>query len=136
MLFGGDTMTGLVIEGIATAPAAATPLEALAHALDAVGQGAFTLARREFVARRRAVIAANPELQEREALKGLGLIASMIGALERRGVPDLAARVSAELGALAWTIAYERWSDTANGEAFGDVARRTLAEVQVASALC
>jgi hypothetical protein len=65
------------------------------------GAEAFTSDRREFGARRQAVIAANPELREREALKGLGLIASMIDALERRGVPDLTACVAAGLGALA-----------------------------------
>jgi AcrR family transcriptional regulator len=135
VLFGGDTMAGLVIEAIAAAPAAATPLEAVAHVLGAVGREAFTPARREFVARRRAVIAANPELQEREALKGLGLTASMIGALERRGAPALTSRVAAELGALAWKVAYERWSDTANDDEFSEVARRALGEVQAATTL-
>jgi hypothetical protein len=108
----------------------------VACALDAAGRHAFTPARREFTARRRAVIAANPELREREALKGLGLTASMAGALSRRGVPGLAARVAAELGALAWDIAYERWSDTASGGDFSEAARRALGEVQAASALC
>ena len=135
VLFGGDTMTGLLVKGIAAAPAAATPLEAVAYALDTIGRKAFTPDRREFSARRRAVIAANPELQEREALKGLGLTASMIDALKRRGVPDLTSRVAAELGALTLKIAYERWSDTTNGDEFGEVARRTLSEVQAASAL-
>jgi hypothetical protein len=46
------------------------------------------------------VIASHPDLQEREALKGIGLTASMADALTRRGVPDLIARVTAELGAL------------------------------------
>jgi len=55
---------------------------------DAVGRQAFTPGLREFSARRRAVIAANPELQEREALKGLALAVSMAGALMQRGVPD------------------------------------------------
>ena len=59
---------------------------------------------------------ANPELQERKALKGLGLTASMAGALNRRGVPDLTSRVAAELGALASKIAYERWTTTADGD--------------------
>jgi AcrR family transcriptional regulator len=136
VLFGGDTMTGLLVTGIAAAPAAATPLEAVAHALDTVGREAFTPARREFTARRRAVIAANPELREREALKGLGLTASMIDALKRRGVPDLTSRVAAELGALTLTIAYERWSDTTDGDEFGEVARRALRELRAASALC
>jgi AcrR family transcriptional regulator len=136
VLFGGDAMAGLLAKGIAAAPATATPLEAVAHALDMVGRKSFTPARREFSARRRAVIAANPELQEREALKGLRLTASMIDALKRRGVPDLTSRVAAELGALAMKIAYERWNDTANSEDFSEIARRSLTEVQAASALC
>jgi hypothetical protein len=44
--------------------------------------------------------------------------------------------VAAELGALSLTIAYERWSDTPNGDEFGELARRTLREVQAASAMC
>jgi AcrR family transcriptional regulator len=136
VLFGGDTMGRLLAEAIAAAPATATPLEAVAYALDAAGREAFTPARREFSARRRAVIAATPELQEREALKGLGLTASMTDALKRRGVPEVTSCVAAELGALAGKIAYERWSDTANGDDFSEVARRVLDEVQAASALC
>ncbi|HZE34029.1 MAG TPA: helix-turn-helix domain-containing protein [Actinoallomurus sp.] len=136
VLFGGGTMDELLTEAIVAAPAPATPLEAVAHALDAAGREVFTPARREFIARRRAVIAANPELQEREALKNLGLIASMTGALKRRGVPDLTSRVAAELGALASTIAYERWSETTTGDDFSEVARRALGDVQASSALC
>jgi AcrR family transcriptional regulator len=135
VLFGDGTMTGLVAEAVAAAPAAATPLEAVARALHAVGAKAFTPDRREFIARRRTVIAANPELKEREALKGLTLTASMADALSRRGVPDLTSRVTAELAALAWKIADERWSDTANGDDFGQLALQALREVQAASAL-
>jgi AcrR family transcriptional regulator len=168
VLFGDGSMTGLITDAMAAAPASAAPLEAVALVLDALGREAFTPARRAFAARRRAVIEAHPELQEREALKGLGLIASMAEALRERGVPDLTARVVAELGALAWKIAFERWSDTGmnecadededegtnagangdgdagestnagehaagkgtDGESFGKLARRALAEVQ------
>jgi AcrR family transcriptional regulator len=136
VLFGDGTMARLLVDGIAAAPVEATPLGAVAHAMDAVGREAFTPARREFIARRRAVIAANPELQEREALKGLGLTASMTEALKRRGVPELTSCVVAELGALSLRIAYERWSDTADGADFSEAARRALGEVQAASALC
>ena len=132
VLFGDGTLNGLLAEAVAAAPAAAAPLEVVAQVLDAFGRRAFTPARREFVARRRAVIAANPELQEREALKGLGLTASMTEALRRRCVPDLTACVAADLGALAMTIAYERWSDTTDDDDFGEVARRALDEVQAA----
>ncbi|WP_158886039.1 TetR/AcrR family transcriptional regulator [Amycolatopsis anabasis] len=136
VLFGGGTMAGLLVDGIAAAPAGAGPLEAVAHALDVIGREAFTADHREFGARRSAVIVANPELREREALKGLDLTASMIDALKRRGIPDLTARVAAELGALAWKVAYARWCDTTNNEEFGELARQTLTDVQAASALC
>ena len=136
VLFGRGTVDKLLAEAIAAAPAAAAPLEAVAYALDAAGRVVFTPARREFTARRQAVIAANPELKEREALKNLGLIASMAAALERRGVPGLTARVAAELGALASAIAYERWSDPANGDDFGKLARQALDDVRASTALC
>jgi AcrR family transcriptional regulator len=136
VLFGGETMTRLLAGGIAAAPGAATPLQAIGHALDEVGRQAFTPDLRAFSARRRAVIRANPELQEREALKGLALIIAMTDALKQRGVPDLTARVAAEIGALSLKIAYERWSDVPDGAEFGDVARRTLSELHAASALC
>jgi AcrR family transcriptional regulator len=133
VLFGGGTLTGLVVGAISAAPAGATPLEAVAHALEAVGSEVFTPDRREFGARRQAVIAAHPELREREALKGLGLIEAMAGALRRRGVPELSSWVAAQLGALAWKIAYERWSDPAGGDDFSEVARRALGEVRAAA---
>lgn len=134
VLFGGGTLDDLLAEAIIAAPPTATPLQAVAHALEAVGSEVFTPTRRAFVARRRAVIAANPELQEREALKNLGLIAAMTDALKRRGVPDLASRVAAELGALAAAIAYERWSETTPEADFGEIAQRALSDVQASAA--
>lgn len=136
VLFGDDALYALLAQEIGAAPAAATPLEAVARALDVVGREIFTSARREFSARRRAVIAANPELQERNALKGRGLTASMTSALVRRGTSDLTSRVTAELGSLALTIAYERWTDpSADGE-FSDGARRALRDVHAAATSC
>ena len=120
VLFGHDTMTRLLVEAIVAAPVTATPLEAVVHALDAVGGNLHPRSPR-IQRPQAAVIAASPELQEREALEGLGLTASMTDALKRRGVPDLASCVAAELGALTLKIAYERWSDTANGDDFGEV---------------
>jgi len=129
VLFGGGAMSALLAEAIAGAPVTASPFDAVAHALDAVGRNDFTPDRREFSARRRAVIAANPELQEREALKALGLTAAMTDALTQRGVPDVTACVAAQLGALAMKIAYDRWIDATNDETFSAIARQTLNEV-------
>jgi AcrR family transcriptional regulator len=136
VLFGDGTMTGLVAGAIAAAPATATPLEAVACAMEAIQAGTTAPDHREYTARRRAVIAANPELQEREALKALALTESMASALSRRGVPPLTAAVAADLAALAWKIAEARWSEPTNHDSFGAVARQALREVQAASTLC
>lgn len=136
VLFGGTAMDQMLTDSIAASPASATPLEAVGRALDAAGQTVFTPARREAVARRRAVIDVHPELKEREALKNLSLTASMADALERRGVPDLTARVAAELGALASNIALERWSRRGERFEFGALARQALDEVQASIASC
>jgi AcrR family transcriptional regulator len=134
VLFGGDTMPLLVAEAIKTAPPGTTPLEAVAQAMDAIWAETFTPDRREYSARRRAVIDANPELQEREALKMIALTASMTSALRGRGVPELTACITAKLGALAWEIADKRWSEAATGDDdFGQLARQALREVQEAS---
>ncbi|WP_030906507.1 TetR/AcrR family transcriptional regulator [Streptomyces sp. NRRL F-5126] len=136
---GGGSMADVLAQGIAGAPGDAAPLEAVAQGLDAVGREIFVPARRAFASKRRTVIAANPELREREALKGIGLTAAMAAALRSRGVPDVASRVAAQLGALVMAIAHERWTGTDAGEGlgeeFGGVARRALAEVREAGAL-
>ncbi|MEU3370593.1 TetR/AcrR family transcriptional regulator [Streptomyces sp. NPDC006711] len=135
VLFGGGTVAGLLVEGISAAPPSAGPLDAVAYALDALGRTFFTAERREFSARRQAVLNAHTELREREALKRADLTASMIEALVRRGVPSRPARVTAELGKLVWEIAYDQWLDTDNSEDFGPLARQALAEVRAAAAL-
>ncbi|MFJ6789092.1 TetR/AcrR family transcriptional regulator [Streptomyces angustmyceticus] len=135
VLFDKGTVTGLLVEGIASAPPAAGPLDAVADALDALGRTFFAADRREFSARRQAVLNAHTELREREALKRIDLTASMIEAIERRGAPGLTARVAAGLGTLVWEIAYDRWIDTHNSEDFGPLARQALAEVRAAGAM-
>ncbi|MER8058028.1 MULTISPECIES: helix-turn-helix domain-containing protein [unclassified Streptomyces] len=135
VLFDRDTVTGLLVEGIASAPPAAGPLDAVADALDALGRTFFTADRREFSGRRQAVLDANTELREREALKRIDLTASMIEALEHRGVPGLTARVAAKLGTLVWEIAHDQWIDTGNSEDFGPLARRALADIRATGAM-
>ncbi|GHE58592.1 MULTISPECIES: TetR/AcrR family transcriptional regulator [Streptomyces] len=133
VLFGEDTLTGPLLAALTAAPPAATPLEAVARGLDALGREVFTPERHLFVARRRAVIDAHPELQEREALKGLHLTAALTRALTDRGAPVLAAEVAAQLGALALKTAYERWSGTGGTGEFGALARQALDEVRDAT---
>lgn len=135
VLFGRGTVTGLLVEEIASAPPTAGPLDAVADALDALGRTFFTLDRREFSGRRQAVLNAHTELREREALKRIDLTASAIEALNRRGVPSLTAHVAAKLGMLVWGIAFDQWIDPNNSEDFGPLARQALADVRGAGAV-
>ena len=76
-LFAGQEMhSRLLADAIAAAPGPATPLQAVAAALDAV-TSTFTDDRREFAARLLAVIAGNTELRERAAFKRIGLTEAM-----------------------------------------------------------
>lgn len=134
VLFGGETFGRLIADGIAQAPPGATPLDAVAAGLDAVGREAFTPETRQLSRRRRAVIAANTELQERDALKRARLSVVVTEALRARGVPDPEARLVTQLGLLALGIAYERWSESGDGREFGQVAREALSELLAASA--
>ncbi|HET6965219.1 MAG TPA: TetR family transcriptional regulator [Acidimicrobiales bacterium] len=133
VLFGGDAFARMVAEEIAAAPGTATPLEAVTAGIEKVGREAFTPQTREFSRRRRAVIAANPELQERDALKGTRISAAIAEALRTRGVPDSTALVAAHLAGLALKLAYERWSES-DGEGFAELARAALRELEAAGA--
>ena len=72
-----------------SAPDAAAPIDAVAAALEAAG--GLLEERREHARKRQAVIAANPELQERELIKLATLAAALADALRQRGVTDPAA---------------------------------------------
>ena len=134
VLFAGQEIhSRLLADAIAAAPESATPLQAVAAALDAV-TATFTEDRREFSARLRVVIADNSELQERALFKRAALAEAMTDALEKRGVPDPAASLAAELGVRSFYRAFELWSDLTNEQTLTDVARQTLDELRAAIA--
>ncbi|MFT4294485.1 MAG: TetR family transcriptional regulator [Micropruina sp.] len=105
---GQESLSQLLTQGIAEAPADATPLAAVRAGL-ARAAGSMTPFHRELGPGLLAVIAANPELQARNAAKQAGLAATMAAALRDRGVPDTVAALAAEVGALAFREAYADW---------------------------
>jgi AcrR family transcriptional regulator len=121
---GQETLSRLLAEGISAAPAEASPLTAVAAGLERAA-GAMTPFNREFGPRLHAIIATSTELQERDALKQVGLAAAMAGALRSRGVPDLAAVLAAELGVLAFKEGFGAWVATDN--------RQELSELMLAA---
>ena len=116
--------TWLLAEGIAEAPAALARLQRSPPALSALG--AMGPMNRELGPRLKAAVAASAELQERDALKSVGLAAAMTTALIARGVPDPTAHLAAELGVLAFKRGYAEWSEGGH-EAEDELAHYTLA---------
>jgi AcrR family transcriptional regulator len=132
---GQETLGRLLAEGVAEAPAGASPLEAVAGGLRRASSAMGEM-NRDLGPRIKAAIAANAELQERAALKGAGLAAAMTAALVDRGVPDPVAQLAAELGVLAFNRGFAEWAGGARG-ADADLAPYTLAaldELRAASA--
>jgi hypothetical protein len=132
---GQESLSRLLAEGIAEAPAGASPLAAVAAGLQRVSSAMGPM-NRDLGPRMKAAIAASTELQERDALKSVGLAAAMTAALIARDVPDPTAQLAAELGVLAFRRGYVQWS-IEEREAENDLAHYTLAaleELRTASA--
>jgi AcrR family transcriptional regulator len=110
LVAGQETLSRLLADGISEAPASASPLEAVASGLERASS-AMGPVNRELGPRLKAAVAASTELQERDALKNVGLSAAMTAALVARGVPDPTAHLAAELGVLAFKRGYAQWSD-------------------------
>jgi AcrR family transcriptional regulator len=105
---GGSALQELLVNAVAQAPDSAAPLDVVAGALQSAAP--MLQQRGDYPRQRQAVIAANPELQERELIKLAGLAAAMAGALRERGVPEPAASLAAEAGIAVFRVAFERWT--------------------------
>jgi AcrR family transcriptional regulator len=118
LVAGQEALSRLLAEGIAEAPPTASPLEAVAAGLERASSAMGPM-NRELGPRLKAAIAASAELQERDALKTVGLAAAMTNALKERGVPDPIAHLAGEMGVLAFKCGYSHWleadHDTADG---------------------
>ncbi|HEY2508671.1 MAG TPA: TetR/AcrR family transcriptional regulator [Streptosporangiaceae bacterium] len=134
VLFAGqETHSRLLADGVTAAPDSATPLEAVAAALDGL-TASFTAAQRAFGPRLLTVIADNAELQERATFKRASLVAALTSALSKRGVPDLTASLAAELGVSAFHRAFGQWVDPASEQTLTELSRHALDELRTATA--
>jgi AcrR family transcriptional regulator len=125
LVAGQRTLSELLAAGIAEAPLKASPLQAVAAGLQRVSREMGPM-NRQLGPRMKAAVAANAELQERDALKRVGLAAAMTTALTARGVPDTTAQLAAELGVLAFKRGYTEWSEH-DRDSEHDLAHYTLA---------
>ena len=115
LFWGSGALQTLITDNVAGAPEGATPMDAVAAALEATS--AIFEPRRAFARQRHALITSHPELQERELIKLASLAAAIAEALHRRGVTDPAALLASEAGIAIFKLAFERWvHDTKGGE--------------------
>lgn len=133
LVAGQEALSGLLADGIREAPDDATPLACVAEGLRRVA-GAMTSYNKELGPRLKAAVAASAELQERDALKSVGLALAMTEALQARGVPDVAARLAAELGVLAFRQGWSAWADSTGDEGLEPHVLAALEELRAASA--
>ncbi|HEV3048186.1 MAG TPA: TetR family transcriptional regulator [Solirubrobacteraceae bacterium] len=132
VLFGGaDQLNELLVNAVAYAPEAATPLEAVATGLEAVG--ALLQGRREFARRRQAIISANPQLQERELIKLASLAGAIAEVLRARGVAGALAGLTGELAMAVFKAAFEQWVEQADERELPQVIRESFEEMRALS---
>jgi AcrR family transcriptional regulator len=130
VLFGGeDVLAGLFADAIRAVSPEATLAECLQAAF-AAADVAMTPQQRAKAAQRVLVVAANSELQERGLLKHARVTRSITAALRERGADELTARLGAEMGMLAFSVAFERWMKANDDEPFSPFADAALSDLQ------
>ncbi|HEX3510983.1 MAG TPA: TetR family transcriptional regulator [Solirubrobacteraceae bacterium] len=131
VLFAGSGEVPQLLEAaIAGAPRRATPMAAAQRAVETVGEAIAEQRGRVFARRRRDIIVANPELQERELIKLASWAATIAAALRERGVGEAAARLSGEVAIAVFRVAFATWVDgPADGE-LPELTRAAFAELR------
>jgi AcrR family transcriptional regulator len=132
LFWGAGSLQALVVSTVANAPDSAAPIDATVAALEAAG--ALLQERREFSRQRQTIIAANPELQERELIKLATLASAIAEALRQRGVGDPAASLAAEAGIAVFRIAFERWINDTSQQDLPQLIRESLYALKAVTA--
>ena len=133
VLFSGSgQLQDLLVEQVASADPGLSPLDAVCAALGAAGP--FFAERREQARLRQRVIAANPELQERELIKLARLSVALADVLRRRGVADPAAALAAEAGVAVFSAAFARWIADPEQDDFARLVGESLVALRTVTA--
>ncbi len=125
---GADRLQALLVDEVAGAPRAATPIAAVAAALETAARA--LQENRQFAQQRRNAISTNNELLERELIKLATLALAMAAALRARGVKEPTASLTAEAGIAVFKVAFERWTDESNEQDFVSLIRDSLGELR------
>jgi len=133
VLFGGaGGLQDLLVGTVASAPASLAPLDAVAAGLEAAG--ALFEEYRATVRQRAAIIAATPELRERELIKLAVLSAALADTLRGRGLSGPAASLTAEVATAVFRITFDQWIEETNERTFAALVRESLDHLKAVTA--
>jgi AcrR family transcriptional regulator len=134
VLFGASSLLrDRIVAGVIEAPEGAAALDAVACGLDAAAS-MLAEGRRDLAAQRHAVIAANPELTERELAKGADYSAAVASTLRERGVGEPQATLAAGVGMTVFRVALERWANADDDRDLNAIMRAAMAELRAVTA--
>ncbi|MBU2667825.1 TetR family transcriptional regulator [Actinoplanes bogorensis] len=125
-----DGLRAALVERIRQAP----DDEPLAVVLGALAGFDWDTLGREAQRQRHAVIAANPELLERDLSKQNDIAVAFTDALQQRGVDAAVARLTSRVGLQVFGVAYERWLSAGDADLAGIVAETMALLSRTASA--
>jgi AcrR family transcriptional regulator len=132
LFFGSGELGSLWLDAVRATPAQASAMAAVAAGFDPIAE---MFAQRHPFARLRAgIIAANPELQERELIKLQWLADSIKGALIERGVALNAAILAAQTGVTVFHVAFALWIEQDDPHAFRRLMDESLDELRAVTA--
>lgn len=110
VLFAGEeSMPEQVAQLLVDAPPSVAPMEMIASRLAIAATKVFEVRTLEYLLRRRAVIDAEPALQERELRKFSLMSRALEQGLRERGTDDLSAQLTAEIAVTAFRVGTSRW---------------------------
>ena len=105
-------MQSSLVQAILEAPSVAEPLRVVVAALSGFD---WAVLGRDRQRRRQAVIAASPELLERDLVKNDALTDALADILRERGVAADTARMATRVGAQVFQVAYQDWLTSDDG---------------------
>ncbi len=106
---GSEHFVRQVVDSVRATPKSSPPLDAVLSGYESTND--FFEQRRAFARKRNALLAAHPELQERELIKMMSLTAAITQTLKQRGTSSAAASLAAEAGLAILRVGFEQWAD-------------------------
>lgn len=128
-----EELPPLIAKLMAQAPAGLSPVMVIDWGLQAAAADRFDGAR-DYLRTRRAIIAAQDSLRERELRKNAVLAEAVRQGFADRGVSALTAELAAQIAVTVFTVALNRWLDQDDGPSLPSLMHDTLLALRAVTA--